>query len=673
MSAVLIVIRDRIQLEKVNVEETPFSIGRSSHCNLTLPDNMLSREHCEIDRSGGVYTVVDKGSRNGTLLNGGPANKPVTLQDGDKIEIGPFELMFYASDAAAPAFEAEDVEEDAATRFAGSPEDLAKAVKKADKSEEPISESAWVKLEVTNGPLKGSKYEGWKGDLVAGRGQTCDILIPDDSISSRHARVARDSASGRYFVEDLGSANGTFVNNIRTSGRHMLKHGEKIRIGITVIEYHEVDPVKRKAARRRMALISVAVVMLIAVVKVLQPEDVTDRYMAEGRSLLQQKQYEEAIAAFQRILSQHPNHTDAQAMISTARSQREAEEYLAQAKQAALEERYEQALDICHQVLRLHPRHEEARELLDVVEMVEKSKVAADAQNWPDAIRLIESALESYPDSDVLLTGLERARSEQEAETILREMQSLIAGRQYQAAAEQVASIKESSAYYERAQEEAVRIAKLIEAEDAYQKASQAYVDGDEAEANRLIAAGLTALPDYPDLLRLRRDIQLISPMTQKLSGSEDLLASDNVTAIREMLDNCRSVMSVRTESTEVSKVKERASELADRLQGRLKELSRLAYDEGNEALSARDRRGALLAYQRAAEADPENESAASAAAALHEMLLPMAKEYYQQAVVHEELGQIELALGEYRRVLTVSVPGDGYYDRALDRIDRLE
>jgi pSer/pThr/pTyr-binding forkhead associated (FHA) protein/tetratricopeptide (TPR) repeat protein len=673
MSAVLIVIRDRIQLEKVSVEQLPFVIGRSSRCNLTLPDNMLSREHCEIARSGGVYTVVDKGSRNGTLLNGGPANKPSPLEDGDKIEVGPFELLFYASDALAPAAAAEDVEEDAATRFAGSPEDLAKADKKAEKSAEPISETASVRIELVTGPLKGSKYEDWKGDLVMGRGQNCDILIPDDSISNRHARVARDSASGRYFVEDLGSANGTFVNNVRTSGRHVLKHGEKIRVGTTVMEYHEVDPVQRKASRRKMVLTAVAVVLLIAVFKVLQPEDVTVKYMAEGQSLLQQKQYDEAINAFQRILSAHPNHAEAQAMINTARSQREAEEFLAQAKQAALEERYAEALDICHDVLRLHPKHEEATELKNVVEMVEKSKVAADAQNWPDAIRLIEKALETYPESDVLLSGLERARSEQAAETILREVQTLIAAKQYLAASEQVASVKETSAYYERAQEEAGRIGKLAEADAAYQQASRAYIGGQEAEANRLIEAGLAAVPDYPDLLRLRRDIQLIAPMTQRLGESETVLASDDVTGIREMLDNCRSVMAIRTESSEVAKVKERASELATRLQAKLKTLSQQAYDEGNAALLNKDQRGALLAYRRAAEADPENVAAASAAADLQEMLLPQAKENYQLAVVHEELGQVELALEAYLRVLEFSVPGDGYYDRALERIDRLD
>lgn len=673
MSAVLIVIRDRIQLEKVNIDQVPFVIGRSSRCTLTLPDNMLSREHCEIDRSGGGYTVVDKGSRNGTLLNGGPAPKPVPLQDGDKIEVGPFELMFYASDAAAPAFDAEDVEEDAATRFAGSSDELANVLKKTAKSAEPIAETALVKIEVSSGPLKGSKYEKWRGDLIVGRGQTCDILIPDDSISSAHARIAKESGSGRFFVEDMGSANGTFVNNTRIAGRHTLKNNDKIRIGTTVLEYEEVDPVQRKAMQRRIALVSVAVVLLVATLKMLQPEDMTEQYMAEGQALMTAKQYEEAIESFQRILIDHPNHADATAMISTARSQREAEELLATANQAALEEKYAEALDIVHSVLRLHRNHTEAQELKDVVEKIEKAKVAADAQNWPDAIRLIQKALESYPESDVLLTGLARATSEQEAETSLRDVEALIVERSFQAASERVGTVPETSVYYAKAQEVTARIKNLMKADTAFQAASEAYMKGDEAEADRQIEAGLAAVPDYPDLLRLRKDIQVIRPLIRKMGGGEALLNSEDVTAIREMVDSCRTVMSVRTESPEVIRVKENAEALAGQLQVRLKSLSKSAYDQGNEALLSKDQRGALLAYRRAAEADPENESAVSAAADLQEMLLPQAKEHYQLAVIHEELKQIELALGEYYRVLEFSVPGDSYYERAMERIDRLE
>ena len=54
MSAVLVIARDKVQINKVAVEASPFVIGRSSRCDLNLTDNQLSREHCAITFEGGV-------------------------------------------------------------------------------------------------------------------------------------------------------------------------------------------------------------------------------------------------------------------------------------------------------------------------------------------------------------------------------------------------------------------------------------------------------------------------------------------------------------------------------------------------------------------------------------------------------------------------------------------
>jgi hypothetical protein len=53
--------------------------------------------------------------------------------------------------------------------------------------------------------------------------------------SRRHARIARDP-SGQLTIEDLGSANGTFVNGERVSGRHVLKVGDSVEVGSTTLQ-----------------------------------------------------------------------------------------------------------------------------------------------------------------------------------------------------------------------------------------------------------------------------------------------------------------------------------------------------------------------------------------------------------------------------------------------------
>jgi diguanylate cyclase (GGDEF)-like protein len=76
-------------------------------------------------------------------------------------------------------------------------------------------------------------------ETVIGRAQNASIRLNDDGISRRHARVAQSGAD--VVIEDLGSANGTFVNG-DTVTRRVLQDGDKIRIGSTTIlkfTYHD--------------------------------------------------------------------------------------------------------------------------------------------------------------------------------------------------------------------------------------------------------------------------------------------------------------------------------------------------------------------------------------------------------------------------------------------------
>src|ERR1051325_1431002 len=76
------------------------AIGRQSNCTLPLKDSTLSRLHCEVILAGTVATLVDKGSRNGTLLNGKKIDAQV-LQPGDKIRIGATTLWYEKKTVAA--------------------------------------------------------------------------------------------------------------------------------------------------------------------------------------------------------------------------------------------------------------------------------------------------------------------------------------------------------------------------------------------------------------------------------------------------------------------------------------------------------------------------------------------------------------------------------------------
>ena len=70
--------------------------------------------------------------------------------------------------------------------------------------------------------------------LLIGRGADAAIRLDDDYVSTRHARIA--SSGDQWFVEDLGSTNGTYIGSQRLSQPTSLQLGSQIRIGKTTLE-----------------------------------------------------------------------------------------------------------------------------------------------------------------------------------------------------------------------------------------------------------------------------------------------------------------------------------------------------------------------------------------------------------------------------------------------------
>ena len=62
-----------------------------------------------------------------------------------------------------------------------------------------------------------------------GRDAGNDIALPDEAASARHATLAVDD--GEWWIEDLGSTNGTLVNGVRIAKRERLRPGDEIAIG----------------------------------------------------------------------------------------------------------------------------------------------------------------------------------------------------------------------------------------------------------------------------------------------------------------------------------------------------------------------------------------------------------------------------------------------------------
>lgn len=89
-----------------------------------------------------------------------------------------------------------------------------------------------VKLEVVHGPaaIQGKTFNLPPGRIVIGRDPAADLSIPSERVSRRHCAL-EPTGDGSYVLKDLGSSNGTLVNQVPIPGPKVLMGGEYIQTG----------------------------------------------------------------------------------------------------------------------------------------------------------------------------------------------------------------------------------------------------------------------------------------------------------------------------------------------------------------------------------------------------------------------------------------------------------
>lgn len=95
--------RLRFLLQEFDLPRGITLIGRSSDCQVTIEDPLVSRQHARILIDGDDATLEDLGSRNGVKLNGVAIKGKAPLKDGDRLRIGTQELVFCRVEQAAQA------------------------------------------------------------------------------------------------------------------------------------------------------------------------------------------------------------------------------------------------------------------------------------------------------------------------------------------------------------------------------------------------------------------------------------------------------------------------------------------------------------------------------------------------------------------------------------------
>ncbi|MEK7728135.1 MAG: FHA domain-containing protein, partial [candidate division KSB1 bacterium] len=97
----------------------------------------------------------------------------------------------------------------------------------------PATRSKFARGRVASAPIKNFNLS--QGKLSLGRGSENDLQLEGNMVSKFHARVyAQD---GKFYIDDLNSGNGTYVNGKKIRERHPLREGDEIRVGDYVMEF----------------------------------------------------------------------------------------------------------------------------------------------------------------------------------------------------------------------------------------------------------------------------------------------------------------------------------------------------------------------------------------------------------------------------------------------------
>lgn len=199
-------------------------IGRGHDSDLVLEGNDVSRRHATVSVAAGGFRVADA-SANGTLLNGKRlvGERPIT--HGDVLRIGARELRFELDPPPDGTAMGETDAEGSAAR--------------SESKAGAMSATALAALEVVGGPLDKTRFIVERPVCAIGRGEMNDVRVIDESVSSSHATIMWKD--GTWFVTDLRSANGTFIDGYRVGGERVLPSGSMLGLGDVRLRFQPVS------------------------------------------------------------------------------------------------------------------------------------------------------------------------------------------------------------------------------------------------------------------------------------------------------------------------------------------------------------------------------------------------------------------------------------------------
>lgn len=388
-----------------------YTIGRLDECDIVLPSNSVSRKHARLFIENNRCYVEDLDSANGVIVDGQRVVQTRDLGTASQIRVGEFYL--YLEYQPPQVDGSEDVK---STLFI-----------------DPGSEHH--KLVRINDSFAGEEFSLSEQRNTIGRIDENFILLSDSSISRKHAVIHRQGND--YFIEDLGSSNGTRLNGKEVDARKKLSPRDHVEFGSVEFIFAEGDahispdqPVPNSKGTSSMSYASgIAIVVvglalgatvIFAVTRggednapaEMNLETEVEQLIERGEAHLDSGNWEEATAAFQEAYDKNPDDDTARKLRDQVTVEQQAADRLEEGRELIERGQHSEARQVLLEIpehTRADRRAESIRTHLDQT-LVHNLRTEAnrlmrsdDEDDLEAAREKLDEALAISPDDDDLL------------------------------------------------------------------------------------------------------------------------------------------------------------------------------------------------------------------------------------------------------------------------------
>lgn len=189
-----------------------FVIGSAAECDLRLTANGIGLKHAVLDVTENAATLTVSNPDNVTKVNHQVVTGSTQVKAGDLLTFSAVECRFVAVETAASA----------------APSPAVSAPSAGDEGHTVVRQAIpKFMLRGVSGATFGKVFP-LKPKTSLGRHSDCDIHVPGNEVSRHHATIV--VGANTLVVEDMGSANGTYINGKRVKQRQNIKPGDELRI-----------------------------------------------------------------------------------------------------------------------------------------------------------------------------------------------------------------------------------------------------------------------------------------------------------------------------------------------------------------------------------------------------------------------------------------------------------